>query len=83
MKHTHLPHLDIHGYYQFITFRTVDSTDTVIRDEHHFHVVYQYIKNNPLKLCVGGAASAAQHHQPGAPEVAPPVERRFYGIYDV
>jgi REP element-mobilizing transposase RayT len=27
MKYNHLPHIDIDGYYQFITFRTYDSTD--------------------------------------------------------
>jgi len=33
-----------------------DYYDKAIRDERHFDVVYQYIKNNPLKL---GAAEAA------------------------
>jgi len=41
-----------------------DYYDKVIRDEDHFRVVYQYIKNNALKLNVatssGGAALAAQ-----------------------
>ncbi|MDQ6992875.1 MAG: transposase [Mariprofundus sp.] len=41
------------------TFWENDYYDTLIRDEHHFSVVYQYIKNNPLKLS-GGGASAPQ-----------------------
>lgn len=31
-------------------FWASDYYDRVIRDEKHFEVVYQYIKNNPLKL---------------------------------
>ena len=27
MKYNHLPHIDVEGYYQFITFRTYDSVD--------------------------------------------------------
>ena len=27
MKYNHLPHIDIEGYYQFITFRTYESVD--------------------------------------------------------
>ncbi|WP_084683681.1 hypothetical protein [Psychromonas hadalis] len=30
MKHTHLPHIDNLTYYQFITFRTYDSTDSFV-----------------------------------------------------
>ncbi len=30
MKHAHLPHFDMNGYYQFITFRTADSTDSFL-----------------------------------------------------
>ena len=30
MKYRHLPHIDVAGYYQFITFRTYDSTDGFI-----------------------------------------------------
>jgi len=29
-KHTNLPHLDIEGYYQFVTFRTYDSIDEYV-----------------------------------------------------
>lgn len=28
-----------------------DYYDKAIRDEKHFWVVYEYIKNNPLKIC--------------------------------
>jgi len=31
MRHCHLPHIDIVGYYQFITFRTHDSTDGFLK----------------------------------------------------
>lgn len=31
MKYTHLPHLNIDGYYQFITFRTFDSVDEYVK----------------------------------------------------
>jgi len=157
MNHSHLPHFYMKGYYQFITFRTADSTDSfllklaaeskpnrekqrlwmniwiipgkvhickvmcmicfaimpnhvhllikplhklsmvmqrvkgtsakgindmmgrrgasweknyydkAIRDEKHFRVVYQYIKNNPRKLNLIGSAT----------EVAPPEEVVF------
>ncbi len=30
-KHSHLPHIDIEGYYQFITFRTYDSIDEYLK----------------------------------------------------
>jgi len=30
-KHSHLPHIDIKGYYQFITFRTHDSVDNFVK----------------------------------------------------
>ena len=30
-KYTHLPHVDIKGYYQFITFRTYDSLDDYLK----------------------------------------------------
>jgi len=30
-KHSHLPHIDIKGYYQFITFRTFDSLDDYLQ----------------------------------------------------
>ena len=31
MKYTHLPHINIDGYYQFITFRTFDSVDEYVK----------------------------------------------------
>jgi hypothetical protein len=31
MKYSHLPHIDLVGYYQFVTFRTFDSIDEFIR----------------------------------------------------
>ena len=31
MKHEHLPHIDIEGFYQFVTFRTHDSTDSYLK----------------------------------------------------
>jgi len=31
MKHSHLPHIDIKGYSQFITFRTYDSVDDFVK----------------------------------------------------
>lgn len=31
MQYKHLPHVDIIGYYQFITFRTFDSTDDFLK----------------------------------------------------
>ncbi|MBL0721631.1 MAG: transposase [Sulfurovum sp.] len=30
-KHSNLPHIDIEGYYQFITFRTFDSVDDYLK----------------------------------------------------
>ncbi len=29
--HSHLPHIDVEGYYQFITFRTYDSVDEYLK----------------------------------------------------
>ena len=29
--HSHLPHIDIEGHYQFITFRTQDSSDQYLK----------------------------------------------------
>ncbi len=43
-----------------------DYYDKAIRDEEHFFVVYEYIKNNPIKL--GGAKAT--------------LPNRFYGIYE-
>ena len=40
------------------TFWAKDYYDKAIRDEHHFKVVYEYIKNNPLKLGNAKASSA-------------------------
>ena len=31
MEYIHLPHIDLIGHYQFITFRTYDSTDTFLK----------------------------------------------------
>ena len=31
IKHSNLPHIDIEGYYQFITFRTFDSIDNYLK----------------------------------------------------
>ncbi len=45
-----------------------DYYDKAIRDERHFDVVYQYIKNNPLKL---GAAEAALPRFYSIPEIRP------------
>jgi len=41
------------------SFWEKDYYDKAIRDEHHFRVVYQYIKNKPLKLNVNSATEAA------------------------
>jgi len=30
-KHRHLPHIDLVGHYQFITFRTFDSVDDFVK----------------------------------------------------
>jgi putative transposase len=30
-KHSHLPHIDLEGYYQFVTFRTFESVDEYVR----------------------------------------------------
>lgn len=50
-------------------FWTSDYYDKAIRDEKHFHIVYEYIKNNPLKL---GEAKAS----------LPRGYNRFYGKYE-
>ena len=30
-KHNNLPHIDLLGYYQFVTFRTFDSVDDFLK----------------------------------------------------
>ena len=35
MKYNHLMHIDIAGYYQFITFRTHDSSDNFLKKLYH------------------------------------------------
>ena len=69
MRYSHLQHIDMKGYYQFITFRTHNSTDDyydkAVRDEKQFELIYNYIKNNSLKL---GEAKASLP--------------RFYGLYE-
>lgn len=52
-----------------------DYFDKVIRDEKHFMVVYEYIKNNPLEIEKKCGAEAP----PPKNEVPPP---RFYGIFE-
>jgi hypothetical protein len=49
-----------------------DYYDKVIRDEKHFWVVYEYIKNNPLKIDNCGLPKS------GARVSLP----RFYGVYE-
>ena len=34
VKHSNLPHIDIKGYYQFVTFRTFDSVDDYLKKLH-------------------------------------------------
>ena len=52
-----------------------DYYDKAIRDEKHFWVVYEYIKNNPLKI---GGAEAPLPSVGGASTPLP----RFYGIFE-
>jgi len=44
------------------SFWEKDYYDKAIRDEHHFRVVYQYIKNNPLKLNVNSTPKGQPSH---------------------
>lgn len=53
-------------------FWSDDYYDKAIRDEKHFWVVYEYIKNNPLKLGNG--------EKGGVRDVAP--LSRFYGVFE-
>ena len=45
MKYIHLPHIDLIGHYQFITFRTDDSTDTLLKK-----LALQNKPNNKIQL---------------------------------
>ena len=47
MKYRHLPHIDKVGYYQFITFRTADSTDDFL-----LRLSSRNIANNKKQLVV-------------------------------
>ena len=38
MKYTHLPHVDLKGHYQFITFRTKESLDSYLKKLHALDV---------------------------------------------
>jgi REP element-mobilizing transposase RayT len=61
MKHRHLPHLDIKGYYQFITFRTHDSVDGFLKK-----LAQQNQPNNHKQLAIDnyldGSAKGAYLH---------------------
>ena len=52
-----------------------DYYDKAIRDEKHFYIVYNYIKNNPLKLANGDEALASSSNNKI-------ILKRFYGIYE-
>jgi len=75
------------------TFWEKDYYDKPIRDEEYFRLVYQYIKNNPLKLNATSATKVAPPNAiasasyGGAASAAQrddifPERLRFYGIYD-
>ncbi|MDY0322010.1 MAG: transposase [Arcobacteraceae bacterium] len=53
-----------------------DYYDKAIRDERHFWVVYEYIKNNPLKIDKCGVETPLLN---SGTKVPPP---RFYGVYE-
>jgi hypothetical protein len=66
-------------------FWTDDYYDKAIRDERHFWVVYEYIKNNPLKINNCGTEvplpnSGAKVPLPNSGAKAP--HPRFYGVYE-
>jgi len=64
-----------------------DYYDKAIRDERHFWVVYEYIKNNPLKIGGIGSEALASHKSwtkvsfPKSSMVKVPLPR-FYGVYE-
>lgn len=47
MPHVHLPHIDLIGHYQFITFRSYDSTDKFLKK-----LALQNKPNNKIQLDV-------------------------------
>ena len=71
-----------------------DYYDKVVRDEKHFAVVYEYIKNNPLKIGEAKAAlpmkkSEAKASLPrndeinmGTDTLVSAISKRFYGKYE-
>jgi len=64
------------------TFWEKDYYDKAIRDEDHFRVVYQYIKNNPLKLNQSGSKALDKSKFPcmeSATKIAPPGGDGFGG----
>jgi REP element-mobilizing transposase RayT len=46
-QHRHLPHIDIENHYQFITFRTHDSIDDILRK-----IAQQNLPNNRQQLAI-------------------------------
>ena len=58
-RYSNLPHLDIKGYYQFITFRTYDSVDSYIakisNNENLNNSKKQYLIDNYLDYSQQGA----------------------------
>jgi len=58
-----------------------DYYDKAIRDERDFWVVYEYIKNNPLKIYASSDkyGTKVPPPNPSRTEVLPP---RFYGVYE-
>ena len=56
MEYIHLPHIDLIGHYQFITFRTYDSTDTFLKK-----LALQNKPNNKIQLDVDNYLDSSQN----------------------
>jgi len=61
-KYSHLPHIDIEGYYQFITFRTFDSLDNYLQKIYNTDVankqkqynIDKYLDSSKNGSCLNG-----------------------------
>lgn len=56
MEYVHLPHLDLVDHFQFITFRTYDSTDNFLKK-----LSLQNKPNNKIQLDVDNYLDASQN----------------------
>ena len=59
-----------------------DYYDKLIRDHQHFAVVYEYIRNNPLKIHNGSLGFSSAESAVNVFGAKAPIPKRFYGKFE-